>query len=280
MPLEHLPSTEHRLDTSSFFRPLTLGVGWIRRHLHRVLQAPQQEPVDLTFLPSAFRNELQFCERTVASFSLQHLAHPAWRDLQIYLGLKAVRENPEKEGALLRTIAEKVRAGEEWMWDVMKPYIDELPAGLRLNAAKANQLSLCGPRNYRRWCDDLAEKTLNAGETPCIVAHSGYLLLQAFLTRMQVGTLLTVDPRRLDNPKTPSGFRLEVDGESVDVQSWSFSEGFPASAVSRLALVDDRANTGSTFTSIHAAWNAALQPLPPITHERVLIDLRKTTSSS
>ncbi len=243
-------------EVPSFLRPLEWVAEKISDSMDTVYAGPTPKPeVDL-HLPYLISQELRFSETgDVSKRAVEQLLHEGWYDQSVYLVLKMLDNNPQKQRQLLERLCQAEQSGEDvdQVKTVLFDALLEMPQEATVQAGKLAQISRQG--NYN-WADQFLGKVraYSAEEKdPFLVAYASLQGLRYFTRVVQKkgGTVHILIPNWIHSKESDScGYTVSFSGGVPTVSFLPKTFERPSNAI----VFDETKNTGNAIKQIEQFW--------------------------
>ncbi len=224
------------------------------------------EPVPELFLPWDVRYAIQYKEGLLGASEMKDLVNNGFKDLGLYLCLKASANDPELQRAIIsklaKAIADHHKSGENLETSITalaEESIDALPEHTTVQGAKLALISRQGINLWRRYYREAAEKYAKESSVRTfIVGHATFIGLSEFLRfhEEHQKPLHILIPNFIDdNNREICGYRV------VGADAVFLPKNFDRDSLA--VVVDDIFHTGDSNKKIKYFWSdGSIHPLP------------------
>lgn len=242
-------------EKSPLFRPL----GWVAETIgtaaDKMFEGPTLPKEQNLVLPHSVVEEIRFSESgEITKRSLEVLLREGWYDQCVYLWVKSLDTDPEKQKQLLLDIAVAEQSGEDVgvLRQVLGAALEEMPEGTTVQATKIVQVSRQGNNTWADRFLDKAKLYQQENVQPFLVAYASLQGLRYFnrVAQKQSGHTHILVPSWIAGEGEHCGYDMSFEGKEPEVSFLPRDFVRPADAV----IFDETINTGNGMKQMKEFW--------------------------
>jgi hypothetical protein len=242
-------------EKSSVFRPLSWVAETIGVAADKVFEGPTLPKEQNLDLPYGVLEELRFSESgEIGKRSLEALLRKEWYDQCVYLWVKSLDADPERQKQLLLDITVAEQFGEDvgMLRQVLDVALEEMPEETTVQATKIVQVSRQGNHTWADKFLDKAKQYQQEQTQPFLVAYASLQGLRYFnrVAQKQFGHTHILVPNWIADGGEHCGYDISFGGETPSVSFLPRDFVRPVDAV----IFDETINTGNGMKKMEEFW--------------------------